>query len=671
MQFAPIRLAENIALLQKICDEPIPPTSYTISNGDGNNERVLSLRQEREVVESLSYLSTYSSEPGNVLALCIEEGNHRLVVSVATNSGVTPNLETGLNSLVKLLEKEHAAPCTDHFNFLIRRAVKHGRARVVRYLGLHSEARPHVATAARLGNALSHDAQLPSRDLQDLAEVLRQLSEQFSQCPSRTGSSSAPDNIDILVSILDVADKIWMSHSDELKIILDHLQNNQMSPTDKESLMTSIGHLGRYKPATSRLLKYARKYSLFKKIELKLVHMNPFDLSRALADRNGRFESGLLNQYLHRPTDSQGSMTDSTMRAFIHHHGGTAEVWAHESRTKVEKYQAENGYKVHAEIQLILHYESRQNVVHAPRVVKSSKSACFLCDLFIKQLHGRWYTPKTHGVVYDRWMLPDLASLGIQPDRLRDLEMRIDKFNAAVEDLLLDEMAKGKRRKKGPREYDIFSLAPSTVRSDASAASHETIKPIAAASRDAPDAVGRGSDSPEGSSISLDNAIKPLSSCHDSEDSARDDNGTLSPITPATLGPDDAMADARPIPLEIAPIIDLQMGVPHTHKFKPETSAIRLHTPKIHIELSRCMAEKFVSGMSTGILDSSSRVIEVEAEWLDTEKTGRVSQGDEGWKVDLDEHWNDLTAPEGVLFGQLGMQVKRKREVVRLTATYL
>ncbi|KAF2736333.1 hypothetical protein EJ04DRAFT_522106 [Polyplosphaeria fusca] len=42
----------------------------------------------------------------------------------------------------------------------------------------------------------------------------------------------------------------------------------------------------------------------------------------------------------------------------------------------------------------------------------------------------------------------------------------------------------------GPREYDIFSLAPGNVCSDASAPSHETIKPTATASRDAPDAVG-------------------------------------------------------------------------------------------------------------------------------------------------------------------------------------
>ena len=61
---------------------------------------------------------------------------------------------------------------------------------------------------------------------------------------------------------------------------------------------------------------------------------------------------------------------------------------------------------VHAEIQLIAHYETSSN--RLPRVIGSSKHACFLCNAFI-QAHGTFYVSKTHGQCYEQWYIPDLA----------------------------------------------------------------------------------------------------------------------------------------------------------------------------------------------------------------------------------------------------------------------
>lgn len=40
-----------------------------------------------------------------------------------------------------------------------------------------------------------------------------------------------------------------------------------------------------------------------------------------------------------------------------------------------------------------------------PRVICSSKSACYLCNLFVR-LHGHFYMPRCHGVLYEKWTLP-------------------------------------------------------------------------------------------------------------------------------------------------------------------------------------------------------------------------------------------------------------------------
>ncbi|PMD52359.1 uncharacterized protein K444DRAFT_543617, partial [Hyaloscypha bicolor E] len=55
--------------------------------------------------------------------------------------------------------------------------------------------------------------------------------------------------------------------------------------------------------------------------------------------------------------------------------------------------------EIHAEIQIIYHYEMRRVKIRA-RVICSSKSACFLFGLFI-MLHGKFYLARTHGRLYE------------------------------------------------------------------------------------------------------------------------------------------------------------------------------------------------------------------------------------------------------------------------------
>jgi len=61
---------------------------------------------------------------------------------------------------------------------------------------------------------------------------------------------------------------------------------------------------------------------------------------------------------------------------------------------------------VHGEVQLILYYE--QNSHHPPpRAIGSSKSACLLCDLFIRK-HGKYHVLHSHKRLYHQWTIPDV-----------------------------------------------------------------------------------------------------------------------------------------------------------------------------------------------------------------------------------------------------------------------
>ena len=62
---------------------------------------------------------------------------------------------------------------------------------------------------------------------------------------------------------------------------------------------------------------------------------------------------------------------------------------------------------VHAEIQLLVFYGLNPNFICIPRILGVSKSACYLCNLFI-QKHGQFFITKTHGRLHDQWTVPDL-----------------------------------------------------------------------------------------------------------------------------------------------------------------------------------------------------------------------------------------------------------------------
>ncbi|KAL0781703.1 hypothetical protein CaCOL14_003038 [Colletotrichum acutatum] len=66
--------------------------------------------------------------------------------------------------------------------------------------------------------------------------------------------------------------------------------------------------------------------------------------------------------------------------------------------------------KVHAEVQLIYHYhlKSRHSDL-PPRVIRSSKDACYLCNAFIKA-EKTFYTSRCHGRLYPSWKLPRVVS---------------------------------------------------------------------------------------------------------------------------------------------------------------------------------------------------------------------------------------------------------------------
>ncbi|TVY16270.1 hypothetical protein LARI1_G008014 [Lachnellula arida] len=111
-------------------------------------------------------------------------------------------------------------------------------------------------------------------------------------------------------------------------------------------------------------------------------------------------------------------------------------------------------WKVHAEIQLLFFYEFQPRY-QRPRFICSSKSSCYLCNLFFF-LHGGFHVPRTHGRLYDKWTLPDW--LDVPVERHGELSRIATRLKATLDDKVR-RASKSKKQYHFPNESVLLPLA--------------------------------------------------------------------------------------------------------------------------------------------------------------------------------------------------------------------
>lgn len=526
-------------------------------------------------------------------------------------------------------------------------------ARFQKVLGIYSKIRP---TALQ---SLSR--------LYDLAEDLFDLSAGLnSSRPPNFDVSSDPTLDPTLVSILRTTSDISKNYKCDIQEILGSIPNQEMDPSTKEHLTTRLEFLGHYLPTASRLLKYARRFSHFKAIHVQPVFIAPIDLVSQISATDTLTTQPLGPSSVLNATpvfqESENSILNREIRA--------------------------RNYKVHAEVQLLMHYESKRDVRYRPRVLKSSKDACFLCDLFIKA-HGKFYIPKTHGKVYDLWILPSFDRIDINEVRRAQLVTVVEKFNTNLEELLQRDRGIKKPKLKDPRESGIFSLVPSTIQ--APAASEGTLTPrnrmLPSSSAQAIDNRGYAASIEEvvesfGPSQNSSNVYpdispdehKPAFSHSNRIDSmgpdmqAMGENALASPtITPTPK----STATLQPLRDPPSPhIIALQPGVSQFYDFGLYGPTIRFHTPRIHLVMSRSHLDEVASQSSLDLHGEETRCIRVEALLCEKTEAERIMKTDSDSIVNLGQEW-PTSISEGILFEQSGLLFRKKSELVQLKASYI
>jgi hypothetical protein len=215
--------------------------------------------------------------------------------------------------------------------------------------------------------------------------------------------------------------------------------SSELSPKQRESLEDTVCKLGQYYKASSELVLAARrrKYRIFQKIRVERFQTSVLDNIKQPSESGSALP--LIKHLLNLPATSKllGRFHDSESFA--------------DAAILRRLNNSRSGIKVHAEVKLLFFYETHPEITR-PRVICASKSACYLCDLFIR-LHGEFQTLETFGKFNERWVLPDWLDT-VLSSRFQPLGNIIEQFSAIL-DSEIGLALKSSKRLPDPLESTI------------------------------------------------------------------------------------------------------------------------------------------------------------------------------------------------------------------------
>ncbi len=276
-----------------------------------------------------------------------------------------------------------------------------------------------LAEAVSAALALSTPQLIPRVNRNGIHAEVEELQRLYKQLEAMTEEQAGSQKSHkILIGLLRCAHSL--ASQNDLRELFSIIPNSgRFGPDTRSSLPIAIGKLGRYYSTCSFLIVAARRLSIFRSIRVECVRITlpallPLSITHAEPSLSGTLDRILEPQIERRTQRWVNSLVSA------------------EAKFRRQLVGSTQKYKIHAEIQLLFYYETRPEL-RRPRVICSSKSACFLCDLFIK-VHGKFYAARTHGVLYDKWMLPSQEMIRLPGKESKEMTGVVERFNATLEE---------------------------------------------------------------------------------------------------------------------------------------------------------------------------------------------------------------------------------------------
>lgn len=216
----------------------------------------------------------------------------------------------------------------------------------------------------------------------------------------------------------------------------------KLDPTLKTALPRAVSKLARYREIAADLVNAARGPDgmLLQRIRIEILQHPPPSTIQSQADYHvalSRITNMKNRGYLARyPLTSLPTLETGFQR----------------------RIARMSDRKVHAEIQLLLYYEQALlPPSQRPRIICSSKDACYMCWHFIRA-HGQFHVPSTHGTIYDLWTLP--FQVDVTDEARNRIQNAAATLNARMESKILQTLSQNLRAFPQPNESTLFLREP-------------------------------------------------------------------------------------------------------------------------------------------------------------------------------------------------------------------
>lgn len=426
----------------------------------------LSFQHEKQISESLAFLSNTTHDSAKVMAVCLEEARdgRSCTIRLTSNNGDINKVVLGFKLMATILEQgaSRANSKDDDTKALFRCIVTLDYCRILsrlrsKHAKKSSRSKGKSVLITLLDTAIREQSIKPSPNItvMELADILtkitilKSLFLKFEDIQEHSAASSAVQDaaMELITQMHSLAS------STKLELALN--SSKALDPELKRFLPEAVGKLGRYYSICRDLVCIARseEYPMFKSINIETC---PISRPSQPSNVDWRLHPLTVLQNILRPrTVEQSQSFKPLLEKCL---GKPIQVIVEEFREATAEYH--RLVKVHAEIQLLFFYELNLERKR-PRTICSSKSACYLCDLFFR-LHGQYYVPRTHGRLYHKWTLPDWHVL-LPEMRRRDFDVLLRNFSDILKVKIRVALDRGPVRTHYPNEStQIRSLSPTT-----------------------------------------------------------------------------------------------------------------------------------------------------------------------------------------------------------------
>ncbi|KAI1155432.1 hypothetical protein F4825DRAFT_57982 [Nemania diffusa] len=406
-QHAAIKCTENIAMLHLLhgCPE-MPSTNPTTPIQSRQKGYTIPFAEERRLAGVFAFLAHIKDDSDHIPAVCLQEipEKHCLNIVLAVNrdrpgdgKAYSANIKEGFERIAAVLRDATGHSRTlewDIFNLIID--ICRGRILCrLRFVKKQRDgaSRKRMTIIEGLQLVVGHLNKNPSNNTKLFLERARRVIK----------LASSWRNHETLQQLVELVQGVnSLRQTDKFKeILLESTPNQVVSPSIKSHLFNMIRKISRYRESASLLLQAARNFAQVRQMHVVVVELPADAFMRPIISQD---YSPTIDSTVFRVSNVKKSLKNVQQMCDL------LKIPTAKANTQysAQVRQTLKSSKIHAEVQLLYYCETMlAGKAPLPRVICSSKSACWLCNAFIF-VHKKIHTPRSHGRLYPGWRLPNL-----------------------------------------------------------------------------------------------------------------------------------------------------------------------------------------------------------------------------------------------------------------------